>query len=731
MTDNQMPPCGAAALDYIERGLAVIPVSPGGKVPATVKGINDWSDNPEQAMFWWGMGDYAGTKGSNPRYNVGVVCGQASRGLLVIDVDVHGDVDGRETLREWETVNGKLPETPCQITGGGGLQYFYRATREIRPSANGELGIDVRGDGSYVVMPPSIHPSGEAYEWSVSLDDCDIADADDTVYSLIDYVRPTRKVDENGDWELFELPERIEHDRNNTLFKYGSSLRSRSMSAAEISDLLHLANERRCKPPLQESELMKIVGSVTRYKPGNELASGGSAVTLPAAPFQEGEGEGEKVEKAKPLKGVTSLEICQMMLTSKVCDNIRFNVLDKRPWKMGPVLWDKTEGKRPLEDSDIATLYGYLEHCIGIRSRAAFDTAFLQLETFKERQINPITDVFEHLPKVEMDFTDGWPETCRVQKDDGTWSEEITVCGHLFNIFFEVNADDDLGYSTEVERLMFRQIVGRVLKPGCKADSMVVIVGEQGIAKSTFIEQLALDPSLYLENIEDFDEKHKVYLMGKLIAEVAELQAMSRSKIEAVKQAITAPKDTLRLSYAKYASDYPRTCIFVGTTNRSIFLTDTTGNRRFLPIQCNRRMNDPHPGLFDGTSQILIRQAYAETMAYARHLGTDEFLKTMMLPREILKVAMDMQSQYTEEDSLYNEVADFLDSVRADPNTDRVNVKMVALRALKMDEKEFAMMPQFKKTDIAVAIDKCPGWFRYKGKQRIPNYGTATAWGKS
>ena len=142
MTET-IPPCGAAALDYVNRGLAVIPVAPGGKVPMLTNGINGWTDNPEMVEIWWGFNGNFHEGISNPNFNVGIVCGQCSGGVIVIDVDAHGDVDGRETLKTWQIENGDLPETVTQITGGGGLQLFYRVDRKIDPSVNGELGIDI------------------------------------------------------------------------------------------------------------------------------------------------------------------------------------------------------------------------------------------------------------------------------------------------------------------------------------------------------------------------------------------------------------------------------------------------------------------------------------------------------------------------------------------------------------------------------------------------------------
>ena len=121
MTDYSSP-LAEAAHDYVERGLAIIPLGVGKKEPVTKSGLNDWTDNPGQIDVWWGQGEHAGKRG-NPRYNIGMACGQVSGGIIAIDLDCHSDdANGLHFLRDWEVEHGKLPETWTQITGSGGKQ---------------------------------------------------------------------------------------------------------------------------------------------------------------------------------------------------------------------------------------------------------------------------------------------------------------------------------------------------------------------------------------------------------------------------------------------------------------------------------------------------------------------------------------------------------------------------------------------------------------------------------
>jgi hypothetical protein len=132
----------------------VFPCEPGGKAPLTYNGFWDATTDARRIRAWWGRW---------PDANVGVPTGRRS-GLLVLDVDPRDG--GAEGLAELEVAGGPLPETAKARTGGGGTHVFfaYPVGEEVRSSA-GRLGpgLDVRGEGGYVVVPPSRTLS--AYEW--------------------------------------------------------------------------------------------------------------------------------------------------------------------------------------------------------------------------------------------------------------------------------------------------------------------------------------------------------------------------------------------------------------------------------------------------------------------------------------------------------------------------------------------------------------------------------------
>jgi len=147
-----------AALEYAAAGWRVFPCA--AKVPRTRNGCKDATADPAVITGWWDMW---------PGADIGVATGD---GLLVLDVD--GE-PGADTLHELERAHGELPATAHAITGGG-EHYYFTTTAPIRNSA-GKLGpgLDVRGDGGYVVAPPSSHLSGRRYEWDQAPDEAEVA----------------------------------------------------------------------------------------------------------------------------------------------------------------------------------------------------------------------------------------------------------------------------------------------------------------------------------------------------------------------------------------------------------------------------------------------------------------------------------------------------------------------------------------------------------------------------
>lgn len=203
-----------------------------------------------------------------PTANIGIATGAVSGGLVVIDLDVDKDkgIDGRVTLREWEAEHEKLPNsTWLAITGRGGYHYFYHDTSTVRNRTGIYEGIDIRGDGGYVVAPPSIHPNGNTYEWEQDPMLYPLAEASGAVFDFL--VGPVMKDPETIP---FEIPEQIpDGQRTTTMVKLVCSQQAKGLSDDAIMAAVRAENEAKCVPPLTEKELKKeVFPALTRYQKG-------------------------------------------------------------------------------------------------------------------------------------------------------------------------------------------------------------------------------------------------------------------------------------------------------------------------------------------------------------------------------------------------------------------------------------------------------------------------------
>jgi hypothetical protein len=147
---SSMSTLGKAAIAYAESGYRVFPLRPRKKEPLTAHGVKDATTNLDQIRQWWT---------ANPDANIGLATGS---GVMALDID---GPEGANTLAALEQKHGTLPVTPVQFTGKG-RHYLFSVTVEVRNTSRRiGAGVDTRGDGGYIVVAPSIHPSGSSYAW--------------------------------------------------------------------------------------------------------------------------------------------------------------------------------------------------------------------------------------------------------------------------------------------------------------------------------------------------------------------------------------------------------------------------------------------------------------------------------------------------------------------------------------------------------------------------------------
>jgi predicted P-loop ATPase len=145
------------------------------------------------------------------------------------------------------------------------------------------------------------------------------------------------------------------------------------------------------------------------------------------------------------------------------------------------------------------------------------------------------------------------------------------------------------GYTTEVGMRWPISAVARVYQPGCKADHCLILEGPQGLGKSTAAAALAMEDAWFSDEIADIGTKDCGQdLRGKWIIELGELSALRRGEIERVKAFMSRKVDHYRPSYGRRSQDFPRQCVFIGSTNADAYLADETGGRRFWPVKIGK-----------------------------------------------------------------------------------------------------------------------------------------------
>lgn len=272
---------GRAAVSYAQRGWAVFPLRPRAKEPATAHGFKDATTDAAAVEAYWA---------AHPDANVGVACGAASGGLAVIDLDVHDGADGRASLREWEDENFPLPPTVEAVTGSGGAHLLFQADGECRNASNAAMAVDVRGDGGYIVAPPSVHPSGGRYRWADgrSPEQMEPAKLSGSAARFVEAVR-SRKMGEHLDVKQ----EVGKGGRNEYLFKLGCKLRAQSWEPEIIKSTLEGYNAANVRPPLSQAEMRKIIDSVLSLPEGHSAQYDKAKADAPKpqkrAPFRHNE----------------------------------------------------------------------------------------------------------------------------------------------------------------------------------------------------------------------------------------------------------------------------------------------------------------------------------------------------------------------------------------------------------------------------------------------------------
>ena len=250
---------------------------------------------------------------------------------------------------------------------------------------------------------------------------------------------------------------------------------------------------------------------------------------------------------------------------------------------LGTLPWSKDGTRRLWSDTDSNGLYWYLEKAYNITGRGNIDAAL---------DIHAATHAFNEVQNyINRLSWDGVPR--------------------LDTLFIDyLGAEDDpVGYCRAVCRKAFTAAIARAMTPGSKYDCMLILCGSQGLGKSTLLDRMS--KGWFNDSIRTFEGKEASELLqGVWLVEVAELDAFRRTDVARIKQFLSLRADRYRAAYGRNVKELPRCCVFFGTCNQMDFLQDTTGNRRFWPVDVGEQPHEKN--VWQDLTDEVIDQIWAE-----------------------------------------------------------------------------------------------------------------------
>lgn len=374
------------------------------------------------------------------------------------------------------------------------------------------------------------------------------------------------------------------------------------------------------------------------------------------------------------------------------------HVLGDLPWRK------KKKGNDYFADFDDAGLRNYLERLYGIS--AVLKTEDALAEIMNRHAFHPVQEYLAGL------IWDGVPRVERLLVD------------------YLGAADTELNRA--VTRKTMAAAVARIMEPGCKMDYMLTLIGPQGIGKSSIWNKLG--GAWFSDSLTSVTGKEAYeQLQGAWIVEMGELSATRRADVESIKHFLTKQVDRFRVAYGRRVADFPRQCIFIGTTNDSEFLSDQTGNRRFWVV--------PVSGIgatkkWQDMDSRLIDQIWAEAV------GLYDAGEPLYLERHLEIDMQDEQANHAEDQPLVGVIeehlakpvpvnfqdmtlaarkdffADAFDLAEEDDELvqrDRVCLLEIWVEVMNGNP---AQLPVQARREIRDALKRVPGWSKYTGNAR-------------
>lgn len=501
-------------------------------------------------------------KGTNN--NIAIVCGEIS-GVAVVDCD---------SLESLDYVHAKFPSHQRTRTTKGEHHWFKHPGTQVRNTVNLHgIKLDIRGDGGYVVAPGSQHPDGMIYErggvWGPvdSLPEFPAAilaikdGLEDAVRMYLEGVGPAVQ-GESGDAKTFQVCCRL--------------LRGYALPEEKAFEFLKEWNKT-CVPPWDHRDLKEKMRSA--------LKSGTEPIGIYAEQAAQEWRKALRVDKkGKLLKFRENLDLI-FHEDTRFRGLLRLNEMTKGVhWKGEPV----TETFSHEICTEFEKYWGNMF--------AKDDIVSAAVACAWRNPFHPMKEMLYALPI--------WDRVPRIQR-----------------IVPEILGAEDTPLHQAMIRCFLIGAIRRVLQPGCKLDTALVLVGKQGAGKSTFFRTIGRD--FFSDTPIDAESKDRFLTIHRSwILELAELDGMTSAKTaQHIKGLLSSATDTFRPPYGRVTITAARSCVMVGTTNTDEFLMDPSGSRRFWPIRVSDYIDTATLG--EWRDQLLAEAMHLEAQGEPHWLSSD------------------------------------------------------------------------------------------------------------
>ena len=319
----------------------------------------------------------------------------------------------------------------------------------------------------------------------------------------------------------------------------------------------------------------------------------------------------------------------------------------------------------------------------------------------------------------------------------------------LDTLFIDYLGADDNEYVRSATRKTFVAAVARVFEPGCKFDTVLTLVGEEGIGKSQIIYRMAGMGKWFSDSLGNIHDRSGMEsLRGVWLMEIAELAGFSRADEEAIKRFISSPVDVYRPAYGRQQVRYPRQCVFIATSNTEDFLKGAHVHRRFLPVGTDTDLATKD--LFKDLTENEIGQIWAEAFTYYQ-AG-----ESLDLSKEVKQLAAKVREKHTEVDDRAGMIRDYI-SKKLPVEWEKLNVnnrtefiktgkitdfdyelegtedrRYVCVQEIwcELFERKRSEMTRQNTKFIHDILKKTKGWYRMQKLKRFSDYGPVIGYEK-